>query len=33
MIDQNLLRTNLAEVAQILKTKRKFELDTAKVTA
>lgn len=31
MIDQNLLRTNLAEVAHILKTKRKFELDVAYV--
>lgn len=31
MIDQNLLRTNLAEVAEILRTKRKFELDVARV--
>lgn len=31
MIDQNLLRTNLDEVAQILKTKRNFILDTARV--
>lgn len=31
MIDQNLLRTNLDEVAHILKTKRKFELDVENV--
>ncbi|WP_373766281.1 serine--tRNA ligase [Glaesserella sp.] len=32
MIDQNLLRTNLDEVAQILKLKRNFNLDVARVT-
>ncbi|AGH38447.1 serine--tRNA ligase [Bibersteinia trehalosi] len=31
MIDQNLLRTNLAEVADALKTKRNFTLDVEKV--
>ncbi|MDG6290315.1 serine--tRNA ligase [Glaesserella parasuis] len=33
MIDQNLLRTNLEEVAQILKLKRNFNLDVARVTS
>lgn len=33
MIDQNLLRTDLANVAEILKTKRNFVLDVARVTA
>ena len=33
MIDQNLLRTNLDEVAQILKLKRNFNLDVARVTS
>lgn len=33
MIDQNLLRSNLDEVAHILKTKRKFELDVERVKA
>lgn len=33
MIDQNLLRTNLEEVAQILKLKRNFNLDVASVTS
>ncbi|MWQ87275.1 serine--tRNA ligase [Glaesserella parasuis] len=33
MIDQNLLRTNLEEVAQILKLKRNFNLDVACVTS
>lgn len=33
MIDQNLLRTNLEEVAQILKLKRNFNLDVAHVTS
>lgn len=33
MIDQNLLRTHLDDVAQILKTKRSFSLDTQKVAA
>ncbi|AUI66078.1 MULTISPECIES: serine--tRNA ligase [Glaesserella] len=33
MIDQNLLRTNLDEVAQILKLKRNFTLDVARVTS
>ncbi|KMK51667.1 seryl-tRNA synthetase [[Actinobacillus] muris] len=33
MIDQNLLRTHLDEVAQILKTKRSFSLDAQKVAA
>lgn len=33
MIDQNLLRTNLEEVAQILKLKRNFNLDVTRVTS
>ncbi|MBF0784258.1 serine--tRNA ligase [Muribacter muris] len=33
MIDQNLLRTHLDDVAQILKTKRSFSLDAQKVAA
>ncbi|MFW9270929.1 serine--tRNA ligase [Glaesserella parasuis] len=33
MIDQNLLRTNLEEIAQILKLKRNFNLDVARVTS
>lgn len=32
MIDPNLLRNNLAEIAQQLKIKRNFDLDTAKIT-
>ncbi|PJG84695.1 serine--tRNA ligase [Conservatibacter flavescens] len=32
MIDPNLLRNNLAEVAEQLKTKRNFELDVAKIS-
>ena len=33
MIDPNLLRNNLAEVAEKLKVKRNFILDTEKLTA
>lgn len=33
MIDQNLLRTNLEEIAQILKLKRNFNLDVTRVTS
>lgn len=33
MIDPNLLRNNLAEVAEKLKVKRNFMLDTEKLTA